>query len=146
LLYLRETYPPALLSWKRNRLAKSMGDKNLRTIYEDVIVATTPGRIRTAITRPFRLLGTQIILQVLALYLTFLYGLVYLVLVSFPSLFSSPEPSGYGQSISIGGLNYISLGLGFLLGAQIIAPLQDKIYALLKRDILALGDQNTASP
>jgi hypothetical protein len=57
----------------------------------------------------------------------------YLVLVSFPPLWTSPEPTGYGESIEIGGLNYISLGLGFFLGAQICANVQDKIYASLKR-------------
>jgi hypothetical protein len=89
--------------------------------------------LQIAFTRPFRLLGTQVILQVLALYMMFLYGLMYIVLVSFTTLFSSAEPKGYGESLGIGGLNYISLGIGFFLGTQVSAPLQDRIYAALKR-------------
>lgn len=36
------------------------------------------------------------------------------------------------MSVGTGGLNYLSLGLGFFLGAQICAPLQDRIYVYLK--------------
>ena len=35
--------------------------------------------LRTALIRPFRLLGTQPIVQALALYMAYLYGLMYLV-------------------------------------------------------------------
>jgi hypothetical protein len=131
-LFLRETYAPVLLAWKRDKLIKTSGNTNLHTAF-DIQNRTTLTTLQIALTRPFRLLGTQIILQVLALYLTFLYGLMYLVLVSFPDLFSSPKPEGYGESIGIGGLNYISLGLGFFIGAQVVAPLQDRIYIALKR-------------
>lgn len=58
---------------------------------------------------------------------------MYLLLSSFPVLFTSPPPAGYGMSVGVGGLNYVSLGLGFFLGAQICAPLQDRFYAALKR-------------
>lgn len=34
----------------------------------------------------------------------------------------------YGESVGIGGLNYISLGLGFFIGSQITAFLNDRIY------------------
>lgn len=45
------------------------------------------------------------IIQVLALYMSFLYGLMYLVLSTFPGLWEGP----YNESIGIGGLNYISM-------------------------------------
>lgn len=110
------------------KLIKETGNTALHTEYDD------PNRkfskhIRTALVRPFRLLGTQIIIQVLAVYMAFIYGLMYLVLSTFPGLWTGY----YGESIGIGGLNYISLGLGFFLGTQICAPLNDKIYRSLKR-------------
>lgn len=132
LLFLRETYEPVLLAWKRDKLIKTAGNTNLHTAFDD-LNRTVLATVKIALTRPFRLIRTQMILQVLALYLTFLYGLMYLVLVSFPDLFSSPRPEGYGESLGIGGLNYISLGLGFFLGTQAIAPLQDRIYVALQR-------------
>lgn len=38
----------------------------------------------------------------------------------------------YHESVGVGGLNYISLALGFTLGSQICAPLNDRIYRHLK--------------
>ncbi|KAK9422376.1 putative Major facilitator superfamily (MFS) profile domain-containing protein [Seiridium unicorne] len=132
LIFLRETYVPVLLAWKRKKLAKETGNSNLHTPF-DHPDRTLGKTVRIAFIRPFRLLGTQVILQALALYMMFLYGLMYIVLVSFPSLWATPEPEGYGESLGISGLNYLSLGLGFFLGAQVCAPLQDRVYAGLKR-------------
>ncbi|KAI0394009.1 major facilitator superfamily domain-containing protein [Xylariaceae sp. FL0594] len=134
LFFLRETYAPVLLTWKKRRLAKETGNAALHTPYDsaepDRTVAKT---MRVALVRPFRMIATQVIVQALALYLLYLYGLIYVVLTSFPSLWSGAEPRGYGEKLGIGGLNYISLGLGFFVGAQTCAPLQDRIYAALKR-------------
>ena len=85
--------------------------------------------MKRSLTRPFKLLGTQQIVQVLALYMAYLYGIMYLVLSTFPTLWTIR----YNESVGIGGLNYISLGLGFFLGTQICAPLNDKMYMRLKR-------------
>lgn len=79
--------------------------------------------LKRSLTRPFKLLGTQQIVQVLALSMAYLNGNIYLVLSTFPSLWTIH----YNESIGISGLNHISLGLGFFLGAQICAPLIDKI-------------------
>ncbi len=127
LFFLRETYTPLLLARKKARLVQQTGNTALYTAFE------TPGvsvlqTLRTAFVRPFRLLLTQPIIQVLALYMMYLYGLMYLQLSTFPALWRA-----YGESVGTGGLNYIALGVGFFLGAQVCAPLQDKIYAGLKR-------------
>lgn len=132
LIFLRETYVPVLLTWKKQKLIKQTGNDNLHTPF-DHPDRTLGKTLRVAFVRPFKLLGTQIILQCLAVYMMFLYGLMYIVLVSFPSLWAAPAPQGYGEPLGISGLNYISLGLGFFLGAQVCAPLQDRVYAGLKR-------------
>lgn len=54
---------------------------------------------------------------------------MYLVLSTFPGLWEDV----YHESIGIGGLNYISLGLGFFMGTQICAPINDRIYRRLKK-------------
>ncbi|KAK8080621.1 hypothetical protein PG997_008439 [Apiospora hydei] len=146
LVFLRETYAPVLLKRKRQRLVKETGNTELHTPYDDPD-RTVARTLRTAVARPFRLLATQVIIQVLALYMMYLYGLMYIVLVSFPSLFSGPvSEGGYGESLGIGGLNYISLGLGFFLGAQVCAPLQDRIYAALKRRSARNGGSGVGRP
>ncbi|KAI1208055.1 MFS general substrate transporter [Annulohypoxylon truncatum] len=142
LVFLRETYAPVLLDRKRSVIAREKGvsASTLRTPFDDAGKGGSGSKSKsvwstlgTAMTRPFRLLATQVIVQCIALYMMYVYGLMYLMLASFPTLFTSPPPAGYGMSIGIGGLNYISLGLGFFLGAQICAPLQDRVYARLKR-------------
>lgn len=54
---------------------------------------------------------------------------MYLVLSTFPSVWEGV----YHESVGIGGLNYISLGVGFFLGTQICAPINDRIYRKLKK-------------
>ncbi|KAK2028000.1 major facilitator superfamily transporter [Colletotrichum zoysiae] len=125
---LQETYAPVLLARRKDRLIKETGNAALHTEFDhpDRTMART---LSIALTRPFRLLGTQPLVQFLALYMMYLYGLMYLVLSTFPALWTGE----YGQSVGISGLNYISLGLGFFIGAQTAAPMQDRIYAALKR-------------
>ncbi|KAI1428223.1 major facilitator superfamily domain-containing protein [Xylaria sp. FL1777] len=132
LFFLKETYVPILLQWKKRRLIKETGNTALHTPFDhpDRTIGKT---LRIALVRPFRMITTQVIVQAIALYMLYVYGLIYIVLTSFPTLWSGPEPEGYGESIGIGGLNYISLGLGFFLGSQVTAPLQDRVYVLMKQ-------------
>lgn len=127
LFFLRETYAPVLLKKRRVRLVKETGNQGLHTQYDND--QTVVQALGTALLRPFKLLGTQIIVQMLALYLMFLYGQLYLQLSTFPKLWETR----YHESLQIAGLNYISLGMGLWLGSQLCAPLQDRIYAYLKR-------------
>jgi multidrug resistance protein len=127
LIYLQETYPPRLLAMKAANLRKSTGNEAYHTEWE------TPDRtltnvLRVSLVRPFKLLFTQPIIQVLALYQAYIYGLMYLVLTTFPVVFEQT----YHENTGIAGLNYLSLGIGFFLGTQICAPLNDRIYRRLK--------------
>ncbi|OQO03222.1 hypothetical protein B0A48_11478 [Cryoendolithus antarcticus] len=128
--FLKETYAAEILRQKKSRLIKATGNKDLHTEFE------TPNRklsthLRTAFERPFRLLLTQPIVQIMALYIGYVYGVLYLMLASFPALWSGPN-SIYKESTQIGGLNYISLAVGFVVGTQIAAKTADKIYKSLK--------------
>lgn len=125
--FLRETYAPTILAKKAKKLRETTGNQSLHTKWE------TPGRslskvLKQALVRPFILLGTQPIIQVLAVYLAYLYGLMYLILTTFVSLWIEQ----YHESIGIAGLNYISLGLGEIIGTQSTARLNDTIYRTLK--------------
>ncbi|KAI4595676.1 hypothetical protein KJ359_006665 [Pestalotiopsis sp. 9143b] len=124
---LQETYPPVLLDRKKRLLVKETGNLNFYTGFNRPH-RTIWKTLRISLTRPFVLLGTQPIIQVLAVYVAYLFGLMYLLLSTFPKLWEDR----YDESISIAGLNYVSLGLGFFLGTQICAPLQDRIFRKLK--------------
>jgi len=134
LFFLQETYAPVLLKRKAQKMRKETGNAALHTEAESP--DRTLGKVlRTALVRPFILLGTQIIIQFIALYMAYLYGTMYLILSTFPSLWTDI----YHESIGIGGLNYISLGLGFFLGTQITAPINDRIYRKLKKKNNGVG-------
>ncbi|KAG9236349.1 MFS multidrug transporter-like protein [Amylocarpus encephaloides] len=128
LFYLQETYAPVLLDRKKKKLIIETGNTALHTEFDEPDL-TIWKKLRISLTRPFILLGTQIIVQILALYMAYLYGIMYLVLSTFPALWEDV----YNESVGIGGLNYISLGVGFFLGTQVCAPTQDKIYKELKK-------------
>ncbi|KAJ5618661.1 MFS general substrate transporter [Penicillium herquei] len=128
LFFLRETYAPKLLGDRARRLTKETGEAH----HTEAELTKIPfkQKMATSLVRPFRLLLTQPIVQVLAIYMAYIYGLMYLMLSTFPDLWTSAEY--YHESSGIGGLNYISLGLGFWLGSQICAPMIDRIYRRLK--------------
>ncbi|KAJ5378024.1 Efflux pump vrtL [Penicillium cataractarum] len=129
LFFLQETYGPRILRDRAKRMRKETGDTSYQTEAE-MQKKTLSQVLRSALVRPFRLLLTQSIVQVVACYMAYVYGMMYLVLSTFPSLWTSKDY--YNESIGIGGLNYISLGLGFWFGSQLCAPLNDRIYKRLK--------------
>lgn len=122
LLFLRETYAP--------RILELMAAKERESSEIDVGHSNPSQRlaivVKISLVRPVKLLATQVIIQVLALYLAFLYGLVYLVLSTFPQLWTDV----YGESVKIGSLNYISIGVGFILGSQLGVLCIDKVYII----------------
>jgi multidrug resistance protein len=126
LIFLQESYAPVLILRKKRKLMKDTQNSDLYTSF-DHLDHSFLRALSLALTRPFRILGTQPIIQLLALYQAFLYGTNYLILSSFPMLWTER----YHQSIARQSLNYISLGVGFALGAQLGAYLQDRMYAYL---------------
>ena len=126
-LFFRETFAPVLLGRKAERLRKETGKRELRTKWERS--DRTFAKVAWAgMARPFILLGTQAILQCLALYIAYIFGLVYLALTTFPALWTGD----YHESISISGLNYLALAFGYIIGTQTCTRLIDKVYKHLK--------------
>ena len=117
-LLLEETYAPVLLERKR----KIFGKRSAKTTKQGQVDKshTSPFKnIGGAMVRPLRLLCTQPIIVVMGLYQAYLYGLMYVVLTTFPVMWQER----YQQSVSVGGLNYISLGLGYCFGIQVRHPI-----------------------
>ena len=68
------------------------------------------------------------IVQVLVIYLAFIFGLMYLVLATFTTIWTGI----YHETVGVSGLNYVSLGVGYLLGTLSTAHLNDTIYIFLR--------------
>ncbi|RFN54305.1 hypothetical protein FIE12Z_1431 [Fusarium flagelliforme] len=126
-LFLQETYPPKILKVKARGLRKLTGNKYLHTEFEQRD-RTFMSLLLNNLKRPFVMLFTQPAIQITALYRAYLYGLMYLVFASFPMVWEGQ----YNQQPGRASLNYISLGIGFVIGLQISGPLIDKVYMVLK--------------
>ena len=123
-----ETYAPYLLHKKAKEIRKRTGNDGYRAPGEDDLHAPVYKKVGSTMARAFKMLFTQPIVQVMALYMGFSYGILYLVLSTYPALWKQR----YGQSPGYAGLNYISLGLGFFIGAPFCGKMNDNIYKKLK--------------
>ncbi|THY01022.1 MFS multidrug transporter [Aureobasidium pullulans] len=151
LKFLKETFAPCLLRRKATKLRKETGDDRYQTIQEREKL-TLPVALKRGFSRPFILIGTQPIVQCLGLYMAYLYGLyckcnhyrqLLLVLTKAEDLvlghFSDLWVEEYHESRGISGVNYLSLGLGPIIGAQISALFNDRIYRNLKKKHNGIG-------
>ena len=124
ILLLEETYAPVLLRRRRQQLVKETCDLRFHTLH-DQHTQSFMQEMGQAMIRPVRMMFTQVIIIVMGLYQAYMYGLMYIVLTTFPKLWREQ----YHQSISTGGLNYISLGLGYSLGI-LVGPASDCVQNL----------------
>lgn len=117
IIFLPETYQPKLAQVHRRK-----------TECEAPSDATFAHLMRENLQRPFRMLGTQVIVQLLAIYMALLYGTMFLFLFMYPRLWEGQ----YQQSVGIGSLNYLSFAIGLIIGVNIAGHLNDRMYAILK--------------
>ena len=124
---LSETFAPRILQRKAEQMRKETGNEQLRTAYEstDQNVAHV---MRRVLLRVVVFLTTQPIVQFLALYMALIYGIIYLILSTYPLVWTNI----YHESTGIGGLNYISLLVGSTIGAQTGGLMIDFVYSRLK--------------
>ncbi|THH30533.1 hypothetical protein EUX98_g3669 [Antrodiella citrinella] len=138
-IFIRETYAPVLLARRANRIRKSTDNekdspRDVQTIYDG------PNRqwqnlIKIALVRPFVLFYREPIMQVLGVYMAFIYGLFYIFLTTLPTIFEGV----YRQDIGIAGIHYIALGIGLVGGCHLCAFFQDKIYVRLQKQNDGVG-------
>lgn len=112
-IFLDESYPPALLVYKSQRLRTQTGNWGIHAQHEEWD-ATLSEMATKYLVRPFQLLLTPICFFV-ALYASFVYGILYLSLASFPIQFQ--EVRGWNQVV--GALPFLAILVGILLGAMI---------------------------
>ncbi|KAI1869855.1 uncharacterized protein JN550_005445 [Neoarthrinium moseri] len=126
-LFLDETYPPRILRLKAKALRRSTGHSSFQTEFE-MQHRTLPKLLKVSLSRPWLMLATQPIIQALALYQAFNYGMMYLIISSFPSLWEG----SYGMPKGQAALNYVSLAAGSLIGVNVSGLLTDPVYKKLK--------------
>lgn len=109
-LVLDESYPPVLLSYKASRLRITTGNWALHARFEEVDHSLKEMCIKYGV-RPFQMLLTPICFFV-ALYASFVYGILYGNLAAFPIEFSETR----GWNPLVGALPFLGLLVGILIG------------------------------
>lgn len=119
--YIDESYPAVLLVYKARRLRISSGNWALHAKHEEWDVSLRD-LIHKYLVRPFQMLGTPICFLV-ALYASFVYGILYANLAAFPVAFQEVR----GWNLVVGALPFLSVLVGIMLGA-IPTVLNQKYY------------------
>ncbi|KAF2749670.1 MFS multidrug transporter-like protein [Sporormia fimetaria CBS 119925] len=129
--FLPETYAPTILAKKATRIRTEL-DRGGWTEARVTIQYNTGEPMRTVLrkrlTLPFVMMFSHPAVIAPALYRAFLYGVMYLLLSSFPLVFEGV----YDQTELVPSLNTLSMFIGFMIGLWASEPLLDKLYAYLK--------------
>ncbi|RYO75567.1 hypothetical protein DL766_003589 [Monosporascus sp. MC13-8B] len=107
-----ETYAPTILARRAKKLREQTGE-NDHVTEQDLDKRPFGERMRIFLIRPFQLLFGELIVFLISLYMSVLYGLLYMFFVAYPIIFQK----GKGYSASITGLMFIPLAVGVVLSA-----------------------------
>ncbi|GAA5902182.1 uncharacterized protein JCM6883_001321 [Sporobolomyces salmoneus] len=122
--FVPETHGPTLAK-KRQRAELAKSEKEGVAKVEKVTFRTVLGVYKQALKRPVLFFLTEPIVLFISIYLSILYGILY----GFFEAFSIVYVEKRGFTATNYGLTYISLGLGFLIGASTVATVGTKAYA-----------------
>jgi hypothetical protein len=112
-LILDESYPPVLLVHKAQRLRHESGNWALHAKHEEWDVSISE-LLHKYLIRPFQMLFTPICFLV-ALYASFVYGILYANLAAFPIVFEEER----GWNPLVGALPFLAVLVGILIGAGV---------------------------
>ncbi|KAI1145737.1 major facilitator superfamily domain-containing protein [Nemania diffusa] len=117
-----ETYAPTILARRAAKLRKETGESDWVT-EQDLDMRPLGERIRIFLVMPLKLLFGELIVFLISLYMSVLYGLLYMFFIAFPIVFKE----GKGYSSSSTGLTFIPLAIGVVASA-LCAPFVNKHY------------------
>lgn len=116
-LFLEETYPPVILIEKASDLRRRTKNWGIHAKQEEIEVDFKE-LVSKNFSRPLRLLFTEPIILLLSIYMSFIYGILYLFLTAYPLVFVGVHGFNFGQS----GLTFFGMITGQLIaGAAVIA-------------------------
>jgi MFS transporter, DHA1 family, multidrug resistance protein len=111
-LFLRESYPPVVLVAKARELRRRTKNWGIHAKQEEVEVDVRE-LITKNFSRPIRLLFTEPVILLITIYMSFIYGLLYLFLTAYPLVFQGV----HGMSPGVGGLPFFGMVVGLLIVA-----------------------------
>ena len=126
LIFARESYAPILLQRKVERLRKETGNELLRSKLDAGL--SPRDYFKRGIVRPLKMLVFSPYCIIFAIYISIIYGYLYLMFTSISDVFMR----GYGFSTSIVGLVFLGLGIGSLGGLFYYGGVSDRDTKKLK--------------
>lgn len=120
-----ETYAPTILARRAKKLRKEQDNPRLVT-EQEIDKRPFKERLRIFMVRPFQLLFLEPIVFLLSVYMSVLYGLLYMFFVAFPIIYQEGKGWDAGQT----GRMFIPLAVGVLCSAG-CSPFVNKHYLTL---------------
>ncbi|KAF2428679.1 MFS general substrate transporter [Tothia fuscella] len=127
LFFLNETYPPVILVAKAEDLRRRTKNWGIHAKQEEIEVDLRELAEKN-FSRPIRMLISEPIVLLISLYMSFIYGLLYLFLTAYPLVFQRV----HGMNPGVGGLPFFGMILGQLCAGIFIALRQPGYNRKLK--------------
>ncbi|CAE7156491.1 unnamed protein product [Rhizoctonia solani] len=125
-LTLPETYAPIILKKRAEKLRKSTGDERYYSAIERENLHWTK-RLENILGRPFIMFFREPMLFAVTLYMSFIYGCVYLLFAAYPIVFTQGHHLNAGAS----GLMFLPLFGGGIAGVVVYLVFFNPIYTKL---------------
>jgi hypothetical protein len=121
-----ETYAPIILLKKAKRLRKETGDPNYYAPLEKVKRVGIARRVNNILGRPFVILIREPMLIAITVYMSFVYGCLYLLFEAYPIVFTEAHHFNAGVS----GLMFLPLPVGGLMAVITVSSLWHIYYRM----------------
>ena len=123
-IFNQETNPRVLIDRKVQRLKVELGRDDLRSCYDAEGAAKLSRRriLLNGLIRPSKMLLFSPLVLAVSIYMSFTYGVLYLLFTTIPIVFQEQ----YGWSVGVTGLVYLCLGLGNLAGWAVVTLTSDR--------------------
>ncbi|KAF7792538.1 hypothetical protein EIP86_003579 [Pleurotus ostreatoroseus] len=128
-LTLPETYTPALLVKRAKKLRKTTGDQRWWAPLEQSKLSFGQ-RVESTIARPFKIFFLEPMLIAVTLYMSFVYGCIYLLFEAYPIVFTQ----GHHFNAGITGLMFLPIFTGSIFGVAAYLLIWNPRYVRLSRE------------
>ena len=118
---VKETYPPAVLVTKAELLRRRTKNWAIHAKQEEIEIDLKE-LLEKNLTRPMRMFFTEPILLLIGLYLSFVYGLMYVTLSAYPLVFQKV----HGMNPGVGSLPFFGMALGMILSGVASASMNPR--------------------
>ncbi|KUI73739.1 hypothetical protein VM1G_09306 [Cytospora mali] len=119
LIFLNETYPPQILVEKAAELRRRTQNHFIHAKQEEIEVDLRE-LLEKNFSRPMRLLFKEPIVLLLSIYMSFVYGILYLFLTAYPLVFQGVHHFSSGKS----GLCFLGMVIGELIAGVVVLAQQ----------------------